>query len=190
MIFCVDKASMKESSEVQRDAKLKDIMLHHTKYYPSVEEALKDNYVPLEFCTCVRTVYTNLVMRNKLHENPLYYVDMALSDKVIHKGEDLIMFMSSAGLMHLVDYKDGFDNVMLKFSSFQIIGLYNPGIINPIIVSHVFIADEGVEEFKKFFKKDVTFEPIASIPEEEKAKNLVPILDTLIIVEKENKNEK
>ena len=189
MIFCVDKSVLKESPEVQRDIQFAEIMFKHTRYYPSVEEALKDNYVPFEFCTCVRSVYSNLVVKNEEHGNPLCYVNMTLTDKIPHRGEDLVMFMTSTGLMHLVDYADGFDEVMMKFSSFQPIGIYNPGTINPIFVSHVIIRDEGVDSFKKFCKNGVEFVSISSA--KNIGGNIAPILDTLIEIKQkeENSNE-
>ena len=41
MILCVDTRVLKTSPHVQKDVNLEDILLNHTKYYPSVEEAEK-----------------------------------------------------------------------------------------------------------------------------------------------------
>ena len=41
MILCVDIKSLKESSEVQRDVNLGDLINNHTRYFDSVEDAAK-----------------------------------------------------------------------------------------------------------------------------------------------------
>ena len=194
MILCVDTKALKTSAEVQTNVKLEDIINNHTKYYDSVEEALKDNYVPLDFSVSIRTLYSNLVVEIDAktedgNDKKMYYTNMSQVQKFIHKGYDLIMYLTSIGLMMNVNYSLGFDEVMLEHSQFVPIGLYNPDptVINPIIYSHILISDVGAKEFDKYLKKGRRFLPISDMKKEG---NLYALLDTLIITKEENIDEK
>ena len=194
MILCVDTKALKTSAEVQTNVKLEDIINNHTKYYDSVEEALKDNYVPLDFSVSIRTLYSNLVVEIDAktedgNDKKMYYTNMSQVQQFIHKGYDLIMYLTSIGVMMNVNYSLGFDEVMLEHSQFVPIGLYNPDptIINPIIYSHILMSDVGAKEFDKYLKKGRRFLPISEMKKEG---NLYALLDTLIITKEENIDEK
>lgn len=194
MILCVDTKALKTSAEVQTNVKLEDIINNHTKYYDSVEEALKDNYVPLDFSVSIRTLYSNLVVEIDAktedgNDKKMYYTNMSQVQQFIHKGYDLIMYLTSIGVMMNVNYSLGFDEIMLEHSQFVPIGLYNPDptIINPIIYSHILISDVGAKEFDKYLKKGRRFLPISDMKKEG---NLYALLDTLIITKEENIDEK
>ena len=193
MILCVDTKALKTSAEVQTNVKLEDIINSHTKYYDSVEEALKDNYVPLDFSVSIRTLYSNLVVEIDAktedgNDKKMYYTNMSQVQQFIHKGYDLIMYLTSIGVMMNVNYSLGFDEVMLEHSQFVPIGLYNPDptVINPIIYSHILISDVGAKEFDKYLKKGRRFLPISDMKKEG---NLYALLDTLIITKEENIDE-
>ena len=193
MILCVDTKALKTSAEVQTNVKLEDIINNHTKYYDSVEEALKDNYVPLDFSVSIRTLYSNLVVEIDAktedgNDKKMYYTNMSQVQQFIHKGYDLIMYLTSIGVMMNVNYSLGFDEVMLEHSQFVPIGLYNPDptVINPIIYSHILISDVGAKEFDKYLKKGRRFLPISDMKKEG---NLYALLDTLIITKEENIDE-
>lgn len=191
MILCVDTRHLDTAPYVQKDIDLGDILLNHTKYYESVAEAEKDLYVPLDFSTSVRTVYTNKVLQIKEGDKYLYYVNHTNVGQFIHRGYDLVMYLSAIGLMSYVDYSYAFDDTMLKYSEQKPMGLYNPdpGFFNPIVYSHVIIADEAEEQFKTFLKPEVglvTFD----IMRQRQKDSLTALLDTLKEVKKEdNKNE-
>ena len=194
MILCVDTKALKTSAEVQTNVKLEDIINNHTKYYDSVEEALKDNYVPLDFSVSIRTLYSNLVVEIDAktedgNDKKMYYTNMSQVQQFIHKGYDLIMYLTSIGVMMNVNYSLGFDEIMLEHSQFVPIGLYNPDptIINPIIYSHILISDVGAKEFDKYLKKGRRFLPISDMKKEG---NLYALLDTLIITKEEDIDEK
>ena len=194
MILCVDTKALKTSAEVQTNVKLEDIINNHTKYYDSVEEALKDNYVPLDFSVSIRTLYSNLVVEIDAktedgNDKKMYYTNMSQVQQFIHKGYDLIMYLTSIGVMMNVNYSIGFDEVLLEHSQFVPIGLYNPDptVINPIIYSHILISDVGAKEFDKYLKKGRRFLPISDMKKEG---NLYALLDTLIITKEENIDEK
>lgn len=186
MILCVDSKALKTSPNVQRDVDLEDILNNHTKYFDNEEEAVKEDYFPLDFSISVRSTYTNLVLQTEIEDgSKRYYTNLAgINDTFIHKGYDLIMYLTSIGLLHNIDYALGFDDIMMKHSHFQPIGIYNcdPYFINPIIYSHVIITDEGVEELPKYLKGYRKFVPIKDIKSNG---NIPAMLDTFIEITKE-----
>lgn len=189
MFLCVDlKALNCDPYHVQKDAKIEDILTNHTKYFDTTDEAYKADYSPIDFSVCVRSMYDNTVLQVATGDKCLYYQNMTNTPPVVHKGYDLVMYMTSIGLVHFVDYASGFDNIMMKHSQFDCIGLYNPApeFINPIVVSHVILSDKGMKEIEKYLKKNVSVVPISSI---NPVGNLKPIIDTLIIVKEEKKHE-
>lgn len=188
MILCVDTKAMKCSPEVQKDIDLGELVSNHTNYYENEEEALKDGYVPLDFSVSVRSVYTNLVLQIDKGEEKRYYTNLSKVMPFVHNGYDLIMYLTSIGLMHSIEYSLGFDDLMMNHSQFQPIGLYNldSPLINPIIYTHVIISDEGVKELTKYLKSDRKLVPISEIKEDG---NLCALLRTLIEIKEEDKNE-
>lgn len=188
MILCVDIKALKTSPDVQKDVNLEDLINNHTKYYDSAEEALNDNYVPLDFSVTVRSLYSNLVLEIDKDEDKRYYVNLTDVQPFIHKGYDLVMYLTSIGLMHSVDYKLGFDELMIKHSQFVPMGIYNPDtlLLNPIIYSHVILSDEGAVELPKYLKEDRHLVPISDIKEKG---NIPALLRTLIEVKEETKDE-
>lgn len=192
MILCIDTKVLKTSAEVQKDIDIEDLLNNHTKYYDSTEESFKDDFAPLDFCVTTRSIYTNLVMQIEEDGKPKYYKNLSQIQPFIHKGYDLVMYLASIGLMHNIDYKFGFDELMTKHSQFNIIGLYNPepSIINPIIYSHIIISDEGVKEMPEYLNSNVEFVPISVMNENrELGCNATALLDTIIEVKEENKDE-
>lgn len=192
MILCIDTTALKLSNQVQKDIDLEDLLLNHTKYYDSTEEAFKDHFAPLDFCVTTRSMYSNLVMQIEEEGKPKYYKNLSNIQPFIHKGYDLVMYLSSIGLMHSIDYKLGFDELMANHSQFNVIGLYNPEplIVNPIIYSHIILSDEGVKEMPKYLKSGVEFVLINDMNKNRTLGcNATALLDTIIEVEEENKNE-
>lgn len=189
MILCIDlKALRKDPYHVQKDVNIEELLKEHTKYFETTEEAYNNHYAPLDFSVCVRSIYDNTVLQVYDGHNFLYYQNMTNTPPVIHKGYDLIMYMTSIGLMHFVDYAKGFDDLMMQHSQFDCIGLFNPApeIMNPIVVSHVIMSDEGMKYLENFLKRNVSIAPIQAI---NPVGNLVPILDTLVIVKESDSNE-
>ena len=189
MILCVDIKALKTSNEVQKDVNLEDLLANHTEYYTNTEEALKDNFVPLDFCVSVRSMYSNLVLQNDKDEEKRYYTNLTSIQPFVHNGYDLIMFLASLGLMYSVEYKLGFDKLMTEHSQFSPIGLYNPDptVINPIIYSHIILSDKGAKELPHYLKDGARFVPISVMNENNKG-NIKALLDTIIEV-KEKKDE-
>ena len=191
MILCIDTKALKTSSDVQKDVDLEDLMNNHTKYYDNAEEALKDLYVPLDFSVTVRSMYSNLVLQIDKGEQKRYYTNLTNVQPFVHKGYDLIMYLTSIGLMHSVDYKLGFDDLMMKHSQFQPIGIYNPNsaLINPIVYTHIIVSDEGSKILPTFLKSDRHLVPIKTMRMCHEG-NIPAILDTIIEVKEGTPDEK
>lgn len=169
---------------MQKDINLEELLNNHIKYYIDEEEALKDNYVPLDISTTIRSMYSNLVVERETDERKSYYVNISNIGKLPHKGYDLLMYISSIGVLHTVEYTLEFDRVMLEHSQFCPIGLYNPDpdIINPIILVHIVLSDEGIELLRNYLLGNCKLVPIRHIMYEG---NLKALLDEI----KEVKNE-
>ena len=189
MILCIDIKALKTSPDVQKDVNLEDLLKNHTKYYLTEEEALKDNFMPLDFSVTVRSIYSNLVLQiDRGEDGKRYCTNLTKIQPFVHKGYDLIMYLSSIGLMHNVDYELGFDDLMAEHSQFMPMGICNPDpfVLNPTIYSHIIISDEGAEEFSKYLKKDRKLVPISEIDK----KGILPaMLETLIEVKEESEDE-
>lgn len=190
MILCVDSKKLRESFVVQKDKDVIDRVFQNVRYFDNAEEAEKEFFVPIDFCVSIRTTYSNLVLKIVQDGKDLYYVNQTRVGMFSHKGLDLVMYLAAIGLMSCVDYSYAFDDMMLKYSQIQFIGLYNPdsGFINPIMYSHIIIADEAVAQLQTFLKKGVELVPL-SYMRTHKRDNLAALIDTLIDVEKgENEN--
>lgn len=187
-MLCIDKQQISILQFVQKDVDLGYLIDNHTKYFDDLEDAFDRGYVPLDFCVSVRSMYSNKVLEIAKEDKMLYYTNITDIQQFPHKGYDLVMYLTSIGLMQNIDYKVGFDNLMLQHSHFSPIGLYNPNplIINPIIYSHVILSDEGIEELSKYLKEGRQIVNINDIKEKGNIKNL---LDTLVIVKEREKNE-
>lgn len=188
MILCIDTRALKTSPDVQKDVDLEDLLLNHTKYYATEEDAVKDKYVPIDFSISVRSVYSNLVLQTDKEEQKRYYTNLTEIQPFVHKGYDLIMYLTSIALMHNIDYKLGFDDLMMKHSQFMPIGIYNPdsAVLNPIIYSHVILSDEGAEQLSQYLKSDRRLVTISTM-NDSKEGNIQAMLDTIIEVKEDSK---
>lgn len=182
MFLCIDTRAIKNDPvNVQNDVDLENLLNNHTKYYENEEEALKDHYVPLDFSVTIRSMYTNLVLQIDKGEQKRYYTNLTNVQEFPHKGADLIMYLTSIGILHSINYTLGFDEVMLQHSQFVPMGLCNvdSSVVNPIIYSHVIMSDSGAEDLKQYLKSGRELVPISSVISEG---NLVPMLNSLIEV--------
>lgn len=192
----VEMNALKVSDSVQRDINLEDILLNHTQFYDDKERALQDGYIPLQFATTVRTVFSNRVVgtksSTKINNHPIYYINLSNIEMFPHKGLDLVMYLSSIALFSIVEYRKGFDDLMLH-SEFQSIGIYNPDptVVDPIIYNHIYIDDSWEKDFEKYMNDNSKWYDIKAVKKEHPL-NLKAIIDTLIITtseKEETKNE-
>lgn len=189
-ILCVDIKSMNRSEEIQTNLELEELLLNHTKYFSSIESAYAQNYAPISFCVSVRSMYSNLVLQIDKGNEFRYYTNLTNVMDFPHTGYDLVMYLASVGLMQNIDYKTGFDYLMMNHSQFSPIGLYNPNpyVVRPIVYSHIIMSDEGAEKLKEFLKSDRELVSI-DVMREHSEGNIKALLNTIIEVREENKNE-
>ena len=190
-MLCVNYDVLKTSSDVQRDVNLEEILIKHTNYYLNVESALKDHYAPLNVCMSLRTVYTNQIMQLQLHEGGVrYYVNITDIKPCIHKGYDLVMFLSSVGLMQCMkdQYNEDLLNSTMLRSEFKPIGLYNPDplIVNPTVYSHIILDDEVADQLSEQFKSGVKFIPLSEVRQNHVG-NIKALIDTFVEVKGEKR---
>ena len=183
----VEMNALKVSNSVQRDIDLEDILLNHTRFYDDKDRSLKDGFIPLQFATTVRTVFSNRVVgvkdKTKI-KTPKYYINLSKVEMFPHKGLDLVMYLSSVALFNIVEYKKGFDDLMLH-SEFQSIGIYNPDpkMFDPIIYSHIYIDDSWEKDFEKYMNERSEWYDIESVKKHYPL-NIKALIDTLIITSK------
>ena len=187
----VEMNALKVSNSVQRDIDLEDILLNHTRFYDDKDRALKDGFIPLQFATTVRTVFSNRVVgvkdKTKI-KTPKYYINLGKVEMFPHKGLDLVMYLSSVALFNIVEYKKGFDDLMLH-SEFQSIGIYNPDptVFDPIIYSHIYIDDSWEKDFEKYMNGRSEWYDIESVKKHYPL-NIKALIDTLIITSKKEED--
>lgn len=187
-MLCVEVKALPQSYEVNRQIDLEGILLNHTQHFDDMEGAYQKGYVPLDMCTSIRSMYDNTVLSRRVGDQTLYYVNMTNVEDSLHKGIDLLMFMSGAAVLECVEYVPEVDLIMGRHSQFQPIGLYYPpGARNPILYSHIILSDSGMKLLKPYLKTGVRVCPIESISYA--GKNLVALLKTLVIVKKEEHHE-
>lgn len=180
MILCIDSNALKVSEKVQKDIDLDGLLVDHTKYFDTVGEALKDNYLPLNFSISIRSIYDNTVLRSKTSDGKyLYYTNLTEIQPFVHKGIDLLMYLCSIGIMMNVNYKKGFDDIMIKHSQFQPIGLYYTGtVVDPIIYSHIIMSDDGMKLLEPYLQEGREIVTINTMREQSDG-NILAMLEEL-----------
>ncbi len=106
----------------------------------------------------------------------------------IHKGYDLVMYVSSLAMLSVIDYWIGFEELMARHSQFQCIGLYNPSpdFVNPIIYSHIILSDIGMRELEPHLSAGNS---VVKIKDIKPLGNINHFIDTLIEVKEESTDE-
>lgn len=186
MIQCVKMADLPYSDKVQKNVALEKIV-GESKFFENIQEALYQGYRPLDFAVSIRSINDNRVVETDMGEYTTYYTNLTDVQEFIHKGYDLIMYLTSIALLHNVEYCKEVDEIMVSHSQFQPIGLYNSSdCFNPIIYSHVLMSDEGMSLLEPYLKSD---RKIVSIKDMDRAMCIDALLDTLIITQSEVDNE-
>lgn len=183
LVLCVKKSDMEMSVDLQKD-NLVDV-LTGAKYFE--EKEIPEDYVPLDFAITIRSTYTNKVVlcTHSDSNSERCFFNLTKIPYVIHKGFDLVMFISSIAVMKMCDQTKAplVANVMMK-SKFDIIGLLNldPEVFNPIVYSHVILEDDTVEVFESLLAEGFRIVPISDLPEHE---NFRAFKESLILCKNE-----
>lgn len=188
-LLCVNKGSMIESKDLQKGFTVQKALDSIQYFY---EGEIPEDYVPLDIAISVRSAYTNEVVMCPYPEHGTERCFFNLSElpPTIHKGYDLVMFISSIAVMKMCNqFRASEVAEVMMHSKFDIIGLLNicSDLINPIVYSHVILDDTTIEAFKPLLLDGFRMIPISELPEHE---NFTAIKESLIIVkEKEDESE-
>lgn len=190
MLLCVDATKIPRSPSVNCDVELGDILLNNTRYYQNAQVAEAVNYVPLRFCTSVRTCYSNKVLQITENDQFFYYAILSNKDILPHKGYDLLMYLSAVAFLSFVNYDSAVDDIMMKYSTIKPLGLYNPdaSLFSPLVYSHIILADEAEKEIQPLLKPYVEF---VTLDEMNQRGVMCPLalLNTFKYVEKESEQD-
>lgn len=193
-ILCIDTEQIGRDTALQKSIKLEDVLLNHTDYFSSKkldDEAFKrSKWKPLKFATTVRSIGTNKVLCCDIKDEnrTVFYHTFGSVDKFIHKGYDLVMFLSSMSIMNILSEKADktkLNDVMFNGSIFKCMGIfYNAEIVDPIIYSIVYIQDNYFDDFFRgdVLKDDWRVEDI-SVMKEDTHGNIKALVDEIKIVE-------
>ena len=102
-MLCIDKQQISILQFVQKDVDLGYLIDNHTKYFDDLEDAFDRGYVPLDFCVSVRSMYSNKVLEIAKEDKMLYYTNITDIQQFPHKGYDLVMYLTSIGLMQNIE---------------------------------------------------------------------------------------
>lgn len=184
MIACISKTSFKEVNEVQKNLRLGDILRDNIKFFESKEKALEEDYVPISFLTTVRTAYSNMVVEKSVEKGKRYYTSLLLNSVVVHRGYDLLMYMTSVGVSKCIDISKPENNELLMNSQFVPVGVYNPdvGAFNPMIYCQVVFNDNSVETLQNALLDGFS---LVSIKDMQRQGNLSVVLSEIFEVKEE-----
>lgn len=178
MFLCLDLSKIKSAGHIQKNINLQQVVDNCTILCSTLEEARDRKCLPLDIAVTIRSCRTNLVLRFPKIEGKDYYYYFGYATEMIpppiHKGYDLIMYLTSRVLVDIVNkYDEGFDVFMSKNSAFLPIGFFYDGrkIYNPTLVTQIIINDEGAKDFEKYLKEGAKF---VTIDDMEKDHILLP----------------
>lgn len=193
-VMYVKTKDLKVSSEIQKDVDVKRIFSDSIKYYDNEKRAQKDGYTKAGLLLIVRTVYTNKVLCfSDKDKGSIPYIISKDIAPYPHKDLDLLMYLSSISLFNRVEYREGFDEVML-YSEFQFNGVFNPNIdfIIPLFVCTIYLDDSRESDFLTFCKDSVEWVPISTVKSAHNCNVLGGIINSLteVIKKEDSKDDK
>lgn len=187
-ILCIKKSLLKKSPYLQKeDDTIKKVIENFT----FIEESeIPEEYVPLDVAVTIRSAYTNKVVlcTHSDSNKERCFLNLTKLPQVQEKGYDLVILYSSIAVMRMCDQSRAREvgEVMIQ-SKYDFMGVLNlePGLINPILYSHVILEDSTVEAFEPLLAEGFRLIPIADLPEHG---NFKAMKESLIIC-KEEENE-
>lgn len=182
MLF-VEAKSLPQDFKVRRDIDAEDVLTNHIEF----ANEPKEGYVPLDFALSVRSIYDNTVLGFKNADGyTTYYQRMTnIGPYLPHRGLDLWMYVSSLAFLECVNYTNEVDNIMLRHSQFQPVGVLYPPCTtdNPVFYAHLYLSDPGMKLLQPHLKPEIVVTPIQTMTYQG---NPSALLETLIIVKEEN----
>ena len=195
-ILCIEKSVLKGMKGLTKDIPLEKYLLENTDY-KEVDVDWSDTYIPLTFSTTVRSMYSNKVvykvLKNKDNQDyRVYYESLTEIEPIIHKGYDLVMFLSSIAVQKMIkaEAQQTLGEIMCA-STFSVRGLRyveDAGVIRPIVYSQIVISDEAFERFEKILDHEHGACSIEEMRENIHG-NLYDLLDDIVIVKEKNNEQ-
>lgn len=184
-MLCVRKDLLKESPDMQKDVKLGELLSDdNVRCYGDRDVALNEGYIPFHVAVIVRSAYSNKVLEEtRYNKDKCYYKTVTYDYPTIHRGYDLLMFLSSMVILMTTTYSPQVDEIMMK-SQFDVLGLYNPdmNLVDPIINTQVILKDDTVEKFEEYLKKDYKMVDIKDM-HLVRSSNILEIIRQIVMVE-------
>lgn len=192
LILCVKSDMMERMNKVQKNIKLEEII--NSGSYMDIKDCADNGYIPLTVGVTIRDLETNKVLVKRDGDIKRTFIYLENINPLIHKGYDLIMYLSSVGVTSLLKDKNqmiNFSCVMAK-SVFDVNGLLwmkhneepNCILLNPMVMTTIFVDSK---ELSKYLIPHWKFENIADIKLE---KGFIKcIIDDLIEMKGASKDE-
>lgn len=190
-VMHIKREAIEESPDIQKDIDIEKLVDNSIMYYDDKEVAHKDGYVPVNLLLIVRTTYSNRVLCFKDDSKGcIPYIISKDLRMYPHKGVELIMYLCSLAIFNRVNYREGFDDLMLH-TEFQVNGIYNPnmGFIAPMFVCTIYLDDNFEDEFMSFCKDKVEWCDISTIKSSQNRNILRGIVDSIVVAKKEDKKD-
>lgn len=167
-ILCVKKSDLVKAPNLQKDNDTINKVFTGMTYIEETE--IPEDYVPLDIAITIRSAYTNKVVLCTHDDSTKErcFLNTTKIPEVIHRGYDLIMFISSIAVMKMCDQTRANEvGSVMMHSKFDFLGMLNldHDIVNPILYSHVILEDCTVEAFEPLLSTGFRMIPISELPE-------------------------
>lgn len=157
MFLCVPKEKVSESKEVQKKIDI-EWLLSDIKLFENIED-IEEGFIPVNFLTTIRTVYTNKLVTRIVDDCEINYTSISkeIPETVsIFKGEDLLAYVSSLGISVAYNPSDSEVQKLMVKSKFLPIGIYY-SVFYPYVFfySQVIISDDYLKEMEELLNKQL-----------------------------------
>lgn len=189
-VLCVNKEDLSNICGLKKDIALEKLLRERTLYFPIEEIRENGKYIPLDFCTTVRSMYSNKVVYYKSKEGyRSYYMTLEDDGSTIHTGYDLVMYLSSVAIRRMVkdDCIDKLAEIMANHSTFTVRGIrYRYVFVKPIIYSQIVLEDKAFGDLEAILTEDFGTCTIKEMRERAEG-NVTDLLDDIIEVKEGSK---
>lgn len=180
-ILCIPAKALERKNKVQKDVLIEQCMKDCCYCDP---EKIPAGLVPLNIGVTIRDLDSNEVLVKDTEEVKRTFIYLTNINPTIHRGYDLIMFMSSVGVMNITQHNKGqLAEVMMK-SIFDVGGVVwlehneEPScvILDPMVMAVIYVHKD---EFQQFLSgSEWSFKPIEEVREQ--SGHIKCIIDDLI----------
>lgn len=187
MFLCIPKEKVVEFNQVQKNIDI-NALFDEVKLIKKVED-IKEDYVPVNFLTTIRTAYTNKLVTRVVEDCEINYI--SVSDKIpedvsVFNGEDLIAYITSLGVSLAYDPTIPEIQKIMVNAKFLPIGIYYSAFYPYVFFySQVIIHDDFIKEMEELLNKQLF--KIIDIKDKKTKGNIRKINEEIIAIGKNNK---